>query len=109
MDGWTVLVLVAVAAVGVYLFSRRDRSYPVEERLPIIERAIASGRDIEMEYFANSSKKFSKRTVTPLEISYQYQRPYLRAYDHWRRDERTFRVSRIKSLRDVPRSTRTSR
>lgn len=103
MDRSTVLIVVAIVAVGLYLFSRRDRSYPVEERLPVIERAIASGRDLEMEYFTNSSKSFSKRTVTPLEVSYQYKRPYLRAYDHWRKDERTFRVSRIKSVRDLPR------
>jgi predicted DNA-binding transcriptional regulator YafY len=108
VDGSTVVIAAAILAVGVYLYSRRDRSYPVEERLPVIERAIASGRDLEMEYFTNSSKTFSKRTVTPLEVTYQYQRPYLRAYDHWRRDERTFRVSRIKSVRDVPRRPRRS-
>jgi len=101
-----ILVLLVVAVIVAYFYSRRDRSYPVQERLLLIERAIASGRDLEMEYFANSTKRFSKRTVTPLEVSYQYQRPYLRANDHFRKDERTFRVSRIKSVRDVPRVQR---
>lgn len=105
MEGSTILVLVVVVVV-VYFYRRRDRSYPVQERLPILEQAIASGRDLEMEYFADSSKRFSKRTVTPLEVTYQYQRPYLRAHDHFRRAERTFRVSWIKNVHDVPRVQR---
>jgi predicted DNA-binding transcriptional regulator YafY len=48
-----------------------------------------------MEYFTHSSKRFTKRTVTPIDVSYQYGRAYLRAYCHLRREKRTFRIARI--------------
>jgi predicted DNA-binding transcriptional regulator YafY len=106
VDPTTIMLLLAAAGAGLWMFSRRDRKFPIEERLPVIKNAIESGEDLRLECFANSSKRFSWRTVTPIEIRYEYQSVYLRAFDHWRKDERTFKVSRIKTIQQVLRERR---
>ncbi len=98
--GWVVGVIAALGLVF-YLYRRRDRRYPAPERLAIIRNAMANGGDIWMVYFTFYSHTFSERTVTPLRIE---RGIYLRAFDHFRQKERTFKISRIKELSEIPRS-----
>ena len=71
----------------------------------MIRDAIENKRDIWMIYFTYSSRKFTDRVVTPLEVRQDYGKVYLRAYCHLRKDERTFKVARIKEFREVTRAS----
>lgn len=101
------IVLITIVAIAVYAYRNRDHSYPVAKSLPIITAAIENGNDLLMEYFTYRSKTFRKRTVTPLELG--DGGVYLRAYDHFRLAERTFKVSRIKDVSEVPHKQKTTR
>jgi len=97
---WTILIGGVLAAT--YVFVRRDRHYPLEDRLPIIRHAIENGNDVQMTYFTYSNRKFTRRVITPLEVREQYGgRWYVYAHDHLRDDERTFKIERIKELTEV--------
>jgi predicted DNA-binding transcriptional regulator YafY len=92
--------LIALAfVIGMYLWTQRDRSFVVPNRDQLIASAIRGDHDIRMVYFTYSSRKFSTRTVTPLSADGSY----MRARDHFRGDERTFKLARIKELSVVPR------
>jgi hypothetical protein len=56
---WTILIGGVLAAT--YVFVRRDRHYPLEDRLPIIRHAIENGNDVQMTYFTYSNRKFTRR------------------------------------------------
>jgi predicted DNA-binding transcriptional regulator YafY len=91
-----------VALLVVFLlFHYRDRRYPIAERLAIIRSALANDRDIWMVYFTFSSRRFSERTITPLKIE---RGIYVLAIDHYTEKRRTFKISRIKKLEEIPRS-----
>jgi predicted DNA-binding transcriptional regulator YafY len=99
-----VMLVSLLVLIALYFYSRRDRRYNVAQRLPILRAAIVNERDISMIYFTYASRRFSRRVVTPIEIQDIQGRAYLRAYDHFRDAERTFKVARIKELTDVTRS-----
>ena len=100
---WTIAVtaIIALAIVVIYAIRNRDRSFPVEEHLLVIEAAIRNGNDLKMNYFTYRSRSFRTRTVTPLELG--ESGTYLRAYDHFRLANRTFKVSRIREISEVRR------
>ncbi|MBI4393620.1 MAG: WYL domain-containing protein [Euryarchaeota archaeon] len=80
-------------------------SYDATRSRQILRRAIKEGLDVEMEYYAHSRGDWTTRRVTPTEIAGRY----LIAYCHLRKDERTFRIERIASIRISPSSTRKRR
>ncbi len=72
----------------------------VQKRAQVIARAIREQSDLSITYWAKSTRKYTDRVVTPLLLEGRY----LRAYDHTREAERTFKVTRIKEIALVPRS-----
>jgi predicted DNA-binding transcriptional regulator YafY len=95
-----VQALIALAFLtALYLWFRRDHKYPAGPRVAIIRSALANKNDIKMEYFTYRSRRFSVKRITPLELG--EGEIYLKGYDHFRLAERTYKVSRIKSLEEV--------
>jgi predicted DNA-binding transcriptional regulator YafY len=98
------IILIVIGLVAVYAYRNLDRRYPVQEHLLVIQSAIRNGNDLRMEYFTYKTRSFRTRTVRPIELG--EGGTYLRAYDHFRVSERTFKASRIKEIREVPRARR---
>lgn len=96
-----VVIAVIVILVCFLLYRNRDRHYRFAERFTVIQDALKNDQDIWMVYFTFHSKKFSERTVTPLKVE---EGIYLLAFDHHLRKKRTFKISRIKELQEIPRS-----
>ena len=71
---------------------------PHEGNVELIQFAIASGMDLELDYYSRNRGELTSRRITP--ISFEAE-TYLHAYCHLRRDERIFRVSRIADLKPV--------
>jgi hypothetical protein len=88
-DGWE-----AVEERGMYPWE--DREFPCEDKLETLHRAIRERADLEVEYFTYRRNSMSRRRITPLEI--QDER-ILRARCHWRDDERSFAIHRIKEVK----------
>ena len=98
-----IVLIVGAALCGAvlyYFLHKRDVRYPVPERLYAVKHAIANERDLEIVYFTYKSQQFHQRTVTPIEL---FDELYLRAFDHWRQDMRTFKLSRMREVREAPR------
>ena len=80
-------------------------SYPrrpagdVGSLLPIIERAIAEERPLEITYITAGRGERTHRVVEPYRIEWRRSVPYLIAYCHLREEERVFRVDRIEEAR----------
>lgn len=91
--------IIVVTGLIVYLVTQRDRSYPTAETLRVIKSAMQNKRRLRMTYFTYSSKRFSDRIVTPLDLQGDV---YLVAQDSLRNAERTFKVSRIRSIVELP-------
>jgi predicted DNA-binding transcriptional regulator YafY len=87
------------------MYPWEDREFPCEKKMETLRRAIHEKADLEVEYFTYRRNSMSRRRVTPLEI--QDER-ILRARCHWREDERSFAIHRIKEARfiavDAPRT-----
>lgn len=66
----------------------------------IIRRAINEGLTIEIEYAKNSLEK-SSRVISDISVSDEYGSGYISAYCHVRKEQRTFKVSRIVDVRIV--------
>jgi len=81
-----------------------DRIYPVGDKLDLIRRAIADKQDLEIDYFTFYRGKLAWRRISPVELEGE---DYVIAWCHWRQDQRRFRISRIRSLRAVPRTQTT--
>jgi hypothetical protein len=64
----------------------------------LIRFAIASGQDLELDYYSANRGELTHRRITPLSFEAE---TYIHAYCHMRRDERIFRVSRIADLKPV--------
>jgi predicted DNA-binding transcriptional regulator YafY len=96
MNNWLWFV---VAAAVIWWLWRQDRHFLYQERADQIFEAIRSEKDVQMTYWAKSSRKYSDRTVTPVAL----EGVYMRAYDHWRKAERTFKITRIKKMVLIPR------
>lgn len=63
----------------------------------LVERAIAEGFDLKIDYFSRRRGEMNTRRITPRALDAE---TYVRAYCHARRDERVFRINRI--TRAVP-------
>lgn len=67
---------------------------PVE----LVRWAIASGQDVELDYYSRNRGELTHRRITPISIEAE---TYVHAFCHLRRDERVFRVSRIADAKPV--------
>lgn len=64
----------------------------------LVQYAIATGQDLELDYYSRNRGELTHRRITPISIEAE---TYIHAYCHLRRDERVFRISRIAELRPV--------
>ncbi|MBD5415917.1 MAG: WYL domain-containing protein [Bacteroides sp.] len=71
----------------------------------IIKRAIEDGLTLEIDYAKNSLEK-SSRVISNIKISQEYGVGYISAFCHMKREERTFKISRIVDARIVPNPNR---
>ena len=74
-----------------------EHTYSTSETLPLIEQAIEKGFDVEMDYYTRGRGEFTTRRITPQSL----EGDMLYAYCHLRKEDRVFKVSRIKSLKKV--------
>ena len=88
-----------------YRYREANEAMSVEEKIEIIERAIADGNEIAMVYLKPDDTK-SERVVTPLSVGLEVYRGReflgMRAFCALREDERMFRVDRILELVSDP-------
>lgn len=68
------------------------------ETVATLSRAIAEHRTLRMRYFSAARRRTTWRDVDPYHLWYAAGGLYLIAYDHWRREVRTFAVERIRSV-----------
>lgn len=78
------------------MYPWEDREFPSEGKLDTLRQAIQENADLEVEYFTYRRNCMSRRRITPLEIQ---DGRILRARCHWRNDERSFAIHRIKEVR----------
>jgi hypothetical protein len=78
------------------MYPWEDKEFPIDGKLEILHQAIRERADLDVEYFTYRRNSMSHRRITPLEV--QDDR-ILRARCHWRRDERSFAIHRIKEVR----------
>jgi len=71
---------------------------PTAPLLPELERAIAQGATIEIEYHTAGRGHLLSRRVDPLRLEWRGGVPYLVAFCHLRQEARTFRVDRIERI-----------
>lgn len=79
--------------VGPHKSYRRHR-----ETVDRLARAIAARQTVQMRYFSAARGATSRREVDPYRLWYVAGGLYLVAYDHRRREVRTFAIERIRSL-----------
>lgn len=68
---------------------------PADTLLAFLETAIQDNADIHMRYWTPGRPAPLSRIVSPRRIEWHGDTPYLVAYCHLRRDERTFRLDRV--------------
>jgi predicted DNA-binding transcriptional regulator YafY len=68
------------------------------ETVDQLMQAIAERRTVQMRYFSASQRRSSRREVDPYHVWYADGGLYLAAYDHRRREVRTFAVERVRTL-----------
>lgn len=68
------------------------------ETIDRLTRAVAERRTVQMRYFSASGGATTRREADPYHLWYAAGALYLIAYDHRRREVRTFAVERIRSL-----------
>jgi proteasome accessory factor C len=68
------------------------------EHLKNLQRALANGTRVRMEYLSASSGELTSRVVEPWGLVATVGHWYLIGWDHLREDERMFRTDRIKSV-----------
>ncbi len=69
--------------------------------LPIIERALLSKSDLDIEYLNLTKDELKSRRITPIYIYSQENGLYLNAWCHLASGERNFRVAQIQSAEPV--------
>lgn len=79
-----------------------EESVSIEQ---IIQRAIDDGLTLEIEYAKHSFEK-STRVINDISVSDEFGLGYISAYCHVRKEQRTFKVSRIVDARIVPSSSK---
>jgi 5-methylcytosine-specific restriction endonuclease McrA len=68
------------------------------KKTSILEEAILLTEDVMIKHRKPTDETYISRRVTPKEVYSDNQRLYLRGYCHLRGAERTFRISRIKTV-----------
>lgn len=76
----------------------------IGEILQLLQVAINNRNDININYFADSRKDWTNRTVTPIKIYTKDNSTYLEGYCHLRKANRNFKVSRIAFANIVPKN-----
>jgi hypothetical protein len=71
---------------------------PTAPLLPELERAMAQGSTIEIDYHTAGRGHLLSRRVDPLRLEWRGGVPYLVAFCHLRQENRTFRVDRIERI-----------
>ena len=71
---------------------------PTAPLLPELERAMAQGATIEIDYHTAGRGHLLSRRVDPLRLEWRGGVPYLVAFCHLRQENRTFRVDRIERI-----------
>lgn len=66
-----------------------------------IDQAIAEGNDITIRY-VKSDGTLSERTLSNAQYSDEYGDEYISGYCHFRNENRTFKISRIREIKGVP-------
>ena len=66
----------------------------------LIKRAIEDGLTLEIDYAKNSLEK-SSRVISDIKTSQEYGFGYISAFCHMKKEERTFKISRIVDARIV--------
>ena len=66
----------------------------------LIKRAIEDGLTLEIDYAKNSLEK-SSRVISYIKTSQEYGFGYISAFCHMKKEERTFKISRIVDARIV--------
>lgn len=77
----------------------RAGSLPMEPFLKGVERAVADGYSVNIQYQKSGEKQLDDRLVDPYRILYWNNKWYVIGFCHLRNDLRSFRVDRIESLR----------
>lgn len=72
-----------------------EHTYATKDTIRLIEEAIKRGFDLIIEYYSRGSGEFNTRKITPK----SFDGEMLEAYCHLRKDDRVFKVSRIKSIK----------
>ncbi|RJQ51639.1 MAG: WYL domain-containing protein [Actinobacteria bacterium] len=87
-----------------YQYARSDRLLSLEDKIELVQQAIAEGRSVEMTYLKPDDTK-SRRTVRPErveEMEFKGKRFIgMRAFCASRQADRTFRIDRILELRPL--------
>lgn len=71
----------------------------ISPQVRTLQDAIANEKDVWLDYYTKYRDDRNERIVTPINVYYRNGAAYLRALCHLRREERTFRISRIKNMR----------
>lgn len=80
---------------------REDGTLEYDPNAPIpsiVREACALGLDIKIAYFSNKRAEMNSRVISPKAIAAE---TYVRAYCHARKDERIFRMERIRRAKPV--------
>jgi hypothetical protein len=85
---------------------RRQPTLPVADSLAQIERAIAEGQALAMDYYTAGRDEVTHRVVEPYRVERRSTRrgdeAYLVGFCHRAQAERVFRIDRIRTLARVP-------
>ena len=76
-------------------------SYPYSDTLKILNQAIENDQLVEINYYSANQGSFTKRKVKPENIERKGGTPYLNAFCYLRKDDRVFKLSRIKDIKVV--------
>jgi predicted DNA-binding transcriptional regulator YafY len=71
----------------------------------IIQRAMGSKKRVFLKYYSLNSSAITEREISPLELDSKY----LKAFDHSKNEERTFRIGRIIQAKTVNKPARKSK
>jgi hypothetical protein len=87
-----------------YQYRLSERDLPLDEKIAVIERAIAAGKELEITYLKADDEK-SRRVIRPCQVGEMVycDKPFLgvSAYCLKRKEERVFRVDRILEMKPV--------
>jgi proteasome accessory factor C len=71
---------------------------PIEQSLPLIETAVATGQALQMSYYSPGRDELTHRLVEPYRLEHHGDTPYLIGFCHRAQAERVFRLDRIQAI-----------